>query len=82
MGIEEIQDKRQFKLYKINPYQILSAKDISVLTGLDVQTVYNKFKTGEFVKTSMGTRYGMTYENYKKWVDGNTEPRSSNLCKT
>ena len=75
MGIEEIQNNRTFKLFRINDYQILSVKDLSVLTTLDQQTIYNKFNSGEFVKTKMGsTRIGMTFRNFKKWVDSNTEP--------
>tara|TARA_Y100000590_G_scaffold130701_2_gene149271 strand:+ start:2379 stop:2624 length:246 start_codon:yes stop_codon:yes gene_type:complete len=75
MGIEEIQEKRDYKLFKINDYQILSAKEISMMTGLDVQTVYNMFNSGEFVKTKMGsTRIGMTFKNFKNWVDSNTQP--------
>ena len=73
MGIEAIQENRMFKLYKINDHQILSVSDISLLTTLDKQTIYNKFKSGEFVKTSMGHRYGMTFKNFKLWVEANTD---------
>ena len=47
----------------------LNARQIASILGIGVSTIYEKMKENDFPSIRIGTRYVVSKEHFKAWID-------------